>query len=1028
MGAVSISFVRMGPAIMEEIVVFILNKQNYLNGLKGSAATLLVSMAMTSTALAQEQEQEAADEIEQIIVTGSRLGISPTEAVAPVQIIGADDIDISGATNIQELLLENPAFGTPALSRTNSAFLTSGTGVATVDLRDLGSDRTLVLINGRRVVSGLPGSSIVDLNMIPSQFVERVDILTGGASSLYGSDAISGVVNFIYKDDFEGVEAGVQYGLTDHWDDKTFQADLTMGGNFDDDRGNIMVHLGYTDQTGVLSSQRENTQVDDFSLFRFTGDPADFGVESEPFFSSGPPQGRFDVAGTGGSGDDFTYDANGVLRPCFSTNGGIAPDTCGAFAGQEIGPDGFNRQAFRTLAVPVERYLFAARGHYDLTENVTVFMEGTYSSTSSSRQIEPFFFSSEDVYPDSGGRVPIETDIGGVLFVNPIVPDEIVAASTDTDGDGLRDIGFIRRIVEFGPRQGGTSRDTYRFVVGLNGTVMEDRFNWDLSYNYGTTKENQFSTGQPNVVSFREAFKGVLDVNDEDNDGQTDDVVCADPTAREQGCIPVNIFGVNSITEEALGYLEAGQSFQTNINQYVVNGNINGDLFELPGGAVAAAAGFEYRKETSVEELDALTNAGLNAGNALPDTSGEFDVIEGYFEARVPLLSDLPMAEILAVGGAVRVADYSTVGTVTSWNINAEWAPIEDIRFRATYAESVRAPNVGELFTGPSQTFPPGLSDPCEGVMASGGGTLGDVCRASAGVLDNIANNGGVFTLTQPDTQGISGFNSGNPDLGEEKSESITIGAVITPTSIEALSGFTFTIDYFDIKVEDAITQPPRQFILDQCYNFNVTEFCDLITRRPTSTAVNSAGSIEFVDAQLFNSGGLQVEGIDVTATYSTDVDFLGSFSGALDAKISYTHLFEGYSIPVPGAERDPFAGEIGTADNKFTSNLRYTVDDLRLNLTGTYIGKSAEDDQFLAAFDLEPNDITVGAEFYLDLNVNYTLTENVDVYVGVDNVLGNDAPAILSGTSFNITGHDTAADVYNDLGRKLYAGARFRF
>lgn len=984
---------------------------------------MVLGLALISApAFAQDEAQPAEEtEGETIIVTGSRIAIPGIDAVSPVQVVSEEAIRQSGVANVQDLLLENPAFGTPALSRTNSAFLTSGTGVATVDLRDLGSDRTLVLINGRRVVAGVPGTATVDLNVIPTQFIQRVDVLTGGASSVYGSDAIAGVVNFIYKDSFEGIEANGQYGITEQGDDAQYQANVTVGGNFGDDRGNIMVHLGYSNQKGVLSRQRRNTFTDDIDTFQFTGDPADYGVPTEPFFSSFPLQGRF-ISG----GRTFTYDANGQLRPCFSTNGGTAPASCGAFAGQRIGPDGFNRQYYRTIAVPVERYLFATRAHYDVTESIRFVAEGTYSNTSSSREIEPFALSSDDIFPASGGLVPIETFVSGVPVLNPLVPSAIAAQAVDQDGDGLRDISFARRLGEFGTRNGSTNRDFYRLMAGFEGNLFEDRFRWDVSYVYGKVSESQRSSGQVNVLNFANALAGIPDVDDLNNNGSTTDVICASANAREQGCVPINIFGAGSISPEAVAYIAAPQSFQTRITQQVVSANLSGELFRLPAGPVAIAVGAEYRKETSVENNDALTNAGLNAGNAIPDTSGEFDVKEVYGELNIPILSETPFFHELSIRGAGRIADYSTVGTVYSYTGGVEWAPIPDIRFRGTYARSVRAPNIGELFTGPSQTFPAGLQDPCVGIGATGGGTVGDNCRADAGVAANIAANG-VYTINQADLQGISGFNSGNPDLREEKSDSYTLGVVINPTSISALRNLAITVDYFNIDVKDAIVAPPRQFILDQCYAQSNQQFCDLIERRQAATAVNSVGSLEFIDAPLVNGGKLKIEGIDTVINYRMGLDGIG-LPGSLSARLAYTHYFDGFVIPVPGADKDPFVGEIGTAKDRFTANLNYAVDKFKLNFTGTYIGKSYEDDQFLASFDLDPKAISISPEFYLDMQASFEPTDNFEVYFGVDNVLDNDAPNILSGSLFNTTGTDTAADVYDVFGRRFYTGVRMRF
>lgn len=991
------------------------------------------ALAQDGTAAGQGQtppEEEVAAEAgqatptaqgEAIVVTGSRIASPTITSVAPVQVVSDQEIDQAGVTNIQDLLLENPVFGTPGLSRTNSAFLTSGTGVATVDLRDLGSDRTLVLINGRRVVAGVPGTATVDLNVIPTQFIQRIDILTGGASSLYGSDAIAGVVNFIYKDNFEGIEANAQYGITEQGDDPQYQANVTVGGNFADDRGNIMLHFGYTNQEGLLSRQRANTFTDDLSRIYFTGEASDFFVPQEPFFSSFPPQGRF-IAG----GRTFTFGPGGALQPCFNTNGA----TCTSPLGTGTGPNGFNRQFFRTIAVPVERYLFAARGRYEITDSIRAVFEGTYSNTNSSREIEPFPLESggtNGIFPSaSAGGLPLETVINGVRYRNPFVPDAIFNAATDTNGDGIRDIGFVRRLSEFGTRNGETNRDFYRFVVGLEGDLFDDRFRWDINYNYGRVSESQVSNGQVNVANFRSALAAIVDTNDLDNDGNRTEIICADPQARAAGCVPLNIFGAGSVSPTAVNFIAADQTFQTRITQQVVTANLSGSLFDLPAGPLGVAIGAEYRRETSLENNDALTNAGGNAGNALPDTQGSFDVKEAYAEINVPILADTPFFHQLNARAAGRVSDYSTVGTVYSYSLGAEWAPIPEVRFSGTYAKAVRAPNIGELFTGPSQTFPTGIIDPCTGIGPTGGGQLGDNCRAAPGVLANIAANG-VFTLNQADLQGISGFNSGNPNLEEEESDSYTASVVITPRSIDFLRNFVLRVDYFKIDVENVITAAPRNFTLNQCFAQGIQSFCNLVTRRAQATPTNSAGSIDLINAPAFNGATLSTEGIDVVLTYRSSLEGIG-LPGAVNARVSYTHLFEGFLVPVPGGDPDPFAGEVGTAEDRFTAQLGWATDDFNWTFTGTYIGPSAEDQGFIEAFDLDPFAIVVPEEFYLDSQIRFNAGDNFDFYFGVDNLLDNDAPNLLSGTTFNTTGTDTAADVYDVFGRRYYAGVTLRF
>jgi outer membrane receptor protein involved in Fe transport len=984
--------------------------------LHGAAAPLALAIVLSAQPAFAQDAGTGTSEEPVILVTGSRIASPTIDSVSPVQVLDSAAIEQSGVINIQELLLENPAFGTPALSRTNSNFLTSGTGVATVDLRDLGSDRTLVMVNSRRVVAGLPGTSTVDLNVIPTQFIERVDILTGGASSLYGSDAVAGVVNFIYKTDFEGLEIEAQNGITHRGDMPTYQANVTWGGNFGDDRGNVMLHLGYSHEGKLKSSSRANTRVDDADqMFTVTGDPADYGISVEPFYSGFAPQGRF------GAGDyQFTFGPNGNLQPCFTTNG----PSCSSDLGNGVGPNGFNRQAYRYIAVPVDRLLFAGRAHYDVTDDISVFGEATYANTKASRQLEPYALDTGGATPlYASGAAPIESrvPIAGTntfdIVRNPFVPDAIYNEATDSDEDGLRDITIARRLTDFGPRAASTERNFYRFVAGVEGQLSND-INWDVSYTFGRTTESQFGSGQPNFPNLRNALAVIP--------GANGTPVCADPEAAAAGCIPVHFFGANTVDPAALDYIAADQVLNSTVTQHVAQGNLTGSLFELPAGPLGFALGVEYRQEKSREDNDALTNAGLNGSNALPDTEGSFNVKEAYLELNVPILADRPGFYNLALRGAGRISDYSTVGTVYTYSGGIEWAPFQDLRFSGTYSRAVRAPNIGELYQGPAQTFPSGLIDPCEGVTATSTGAVSENCRLDPGVAANIAANG-AFTLTQSDVQGISGFDSGNPNLREEKADSWTASAVYTPRGIDFLRNTVLRVDYYNIDIDDAIVNVPRTTILQECYTNGNDDYCQFISRYPTQLGASSAGAIQFINSGGVNAGKLKAEGIDVTLTKRFEFPMLHP-SGGLNARVAYTHQFQNYLIPLPGADKDVTAGEIGSPKDRFTAFLGYTSDRFDWGFTGTYLGRSCEDDATLVgSFDLAPCSIKVGAEFYLDTQVRVKF-DPAEIYFGIDNVLDNDAPNLLTNTTFNTTGTDTAADVYDVFGRRYYVGARLRF
>lgn len=973
-----------------------------------TAVLTLVSGALALPAVVQAQvaAESAAPSAQRIEVTGSRIRSIAAESASPIQIIGSAEIEASGAVNLQEILLKNPTFGTPAISRTNSNFSTASAGVSLVDLRNLGTARTLVLVNGRRFVSGVPGSQAVDFNTIPADFIERIEILTGGASSTYGSDAVAGVVNVILKRNFSGLALDMSKGQSAEGDDMKDKFSITFGANSENGRGNLMGHLAYSKQGAVFSRDRERSAVDQASTGAFfTGDGDEFFDITRPFFSSFAPQGRFfPTAGTGGS---RTFDAAGNLK-AFSTNGP---------AGDGVGADGFNRSAFRTIAIPTERFLFAGKGEYNLTESASAWFEGTYASSQTITELEPFPLDAAGIYP-AGARVPAEFNVGGTVVRNPVIPQALFDILTDTNADGLKDYGFTRRLSEVGNRGNVADRDTFRVATGVKGTLF-DKWDYDAYVAYGATKESQVSGGQVNVLNFRNALESVPDVNDVNGNGSTTDAICLDEQARAQGCVPLNIFGFNSISPAAAQYIAAPGLLATFTSQRLYGGSISGEPIELPAGPLGVAAGYEHREEFSRSEFDPLQQAGLNAGNAIPRTEGAFSVSEFFVETRVPLLKDLPGIKSLGLTAAVRSGEYSTVGSTLSWNAGLEWKPTADIKVRATSSVSTRAPNIDELFSPPSQTFPTGLTDPCTGVTATSTTPASATCRANSGVAANIAANGGVFTLTQADQQGISGFNRGNPDLFDEKGKSLTVGMTFTP---QAISGLALTVDYFRIEIEDAIVSTPRQFILTQCYQAGNPSFCNFVTRRANPEGANSAGSISFIDSAVTNSGGLYTEGVDLTAAYAANVG-----PGRLSTRLAYTYVDKGYVVPLPGSDQDPFAGEVGASKHKASLGITYNFGAFGIASTTTYIGKASLDNTFLADYGYEPGTYGVGAKVYNDFQFTYQY-KTAQFYLGIDNAFDTKSPLLITGLPGNTTGAETDAGTYDAIGRRYYVGVRMSF
>ena len=1068
------------------------------------ASTLFIGAAMFATpAFAQDaQEPEATAEIGDsaatlcaenpnapdcandggaIVVTGSRIASPTLDSASPLQVIDAQEISESGVTNVQEVLLENPAMGTPTFSRTNSNFLTSGAGVATIDLHNLGTARTLVLINGHRTVAGLPGGSTVDFNTIPAEFIERIDVLTGGASSIYGSDAVAGVVNIIYRRNFEGLKLTGQAGISGQGDDQRYQLGLMIGSNFADGRGNVTAYLGYTKEEGVFSGNRRRTWLDQNACFAVAtnqggcatavntnGDNTDLFTPYAPFLSGFNPGGTITFGPAGAlTQRNRTINADGALL-IVNTNGLVhnddgAPGTAApidvGFQGFERCTDqdpchpslaaatGYNRSALRTIAVPVERYLVALRGNFEVTDHINAFMEGNFAKSQSTTLIEPFAFQTSGVngtapnaclpaitsppnppaavrpaIPQTicGGFHPIETRLpNGTIVRNPFVPDEIYNYAVDRTFDGLKDVSFTRRLTDFGPRTYTADRQTFRLMAGLEGDIFGD-WRWDTYFGFGQTVESQVGSGQVNLNSFTSALEVIPGPNGPQ---------CASALAVSQGCAPANIFGgPGSISPAARLYIQASQTRNVRVEQTVAGANIAGSLFELPGGPIGLAAGVEYRKENSRSVNDPLTQAGLNGGNALLPTFGTFNVKEAYGEIRIPLISESFIHE-LSLRAAGRVSDYTTIGNVFSWNVGAEFAPIKDVRFRVVRARATRAPNINELFGGRSQTFPTGLLDPCAGVTAATATATATNCRNAAGVNANIALNG-AFTLNQADLQGISGFQGGTPTLFEESADTWTAGVVINPTSIRPLRNLVITADFYDIQIKDAIFATGRQTILNRCYQDNDPVSCALITRRAAAEGPNSAGSLQFINTFSDNTGGLNTRGIDTTFAWRQRLSDWGMGDGTLALRGAYSHVFRLNSQSSPSAPVDPINGEIGAPKDKANASVTYEERNWGLTVRANYIGEVFTDNGF-SGFNAGADgseDFRIGSVIYIDTQIRFRPADEYEFYLGVDNLFNRAPPPIISGIPGSNTGAETDASTYDPIGRSFYAGARLKF
>lgn len=962
-------------------------KSDFTSRLKyGVSAIAVIAMLPLSIQASYAADDAAAEEeliLEEVTVTGSRIKRNNLSTSTPVTIINSEALKITGAANVAEILRELPAIGLAGLNTTNSNFLTSGGGINTVNLRNLGDDRTLTLVNGRRFVAGVSGTSQVDLNMIPAALIERIEVVTGGASAVYGSEAIAGVVNFIMKDDFEGVEIDAQYGTSNEGDMDEITLGVTVGGNFADDRGNAVIHFAYNKEDGLFSRDRG---INDTFYSR-----AGEGTLFDPANSSYPPQGRY-------LGADWTYDKDNNLIDLTGRNGG--PTWDGAVYG-------FNRSAFRRIAVPTKRMLLSTMAHYDINEYVTAYVEGSYGQTDTRTNIEPFPFASSDIYLGAVDGMPLD---------NPYIPQPILDQITDlnADGAGITALDFKRRLFEFGPRTSQANRNTFRVVLGFKGDINDD-WSYDASYTYGRTIDAQNSDGAINTANFRAA----LDVEaDPDNIGG---FRCKDEQFRAEGCVPINVFGNGSISDAAVQWVAAAKNRRATIQQQVLYAGVsNSNIFTLPGGDVGFAAGMEHRREESETLNDALTQAGQNASNKIPNTIGEYSVTEAFAELSVPIISDVEFAKYVGLEGAFRYADYDTVGGVNSWKIGGEWAVNDDIRFRAVYAKATRAPNIGELFSGQSQTFPSGMTDPCEDITAAAAPNADAAqaanCRAISGIAAAIANDG-IFTVNQLDYQTIDGLNGGNPDLFEETAKTLTFGVVLTPSFLKA---FSLSVDYYNIKIDDAIQAVGRQTSINECLkasDMSSSQFCNNVIR-------GADGKIDRINAFQLNLATKWNRGIDVAANYNMDMMETFGIDGDLDFSINYTAILKAGEVSFEGSDYTDFLGELPDIKHKARVAITYNNESLTLGYNMTYFGSVRDD---LDGGDYSLNDI--GAVTYHDLQARYLIGVDgtYEVYGGINNIFNKAPPFLPSGTQSGNTGLGTNS-LYDAVGRYFYIGAKAKF
>ena len=933
--------------------------------------------ALPQIALAEEAQ------LEEVVVTGSRIRRADYVANAPVATLGADQIELTATVNTEQLLNTMPQM-VPGFDRTSN---NPGNGTATVDLRGLGSNRTLVLINGTRAVPTTQGGS-VDINNIPTALIERVEVLTGGASAVYGSDAVAGVVNFVLKDDFEGVSFNVMTEQTEEGDAELTSVDLTIGGNIADGRGNVVINAQYTDRSDLFQGDRGFANFAQFDDTDANGNPILINGGS-----SGVPGTSIFAGGLGG----FSPDSSGIV---FGDNGAARPFVTG---GDDN--DFYNYAPVNYIQLPQTRFQANALGHFDVSDKIQVYGRMMFTQSKVPQQLAPtpIFQAGAEFTLDGSPFLPAATQQ---------VLSDALGSGVDSDGDGIDDTAtaFVRRrLVEVGPRISDDKYTNFQLLAGVRGDIGETGWTYDVYVSEGEVSNSNTQSGNVNRDRFLQALQ--LDLAADPTGGTCVDTANNGSTV---GCAPMNIFGPGNISDDAAAFLRTAVAAEGEFEQRVWAASFAGDLFNLPAGAVAAAVGFERIELRSdfrpSQDLAAGTIAGFNGS---PASGGAFDSDAFFGELLVPVVRDLPMAEAIDLELAYRTTDYSTVGSVDNYKIAGSWTIVPQVRVRGGFNTAIRAASIGELFAPQSEGFP-GASDPCAGESAPVDAATAAICTATgvpAGAVGSVA--------IDPAAGQIRGLFGGNPNLSEEEADTITVGVVIEPDWF--VEDLTVSVDYFDIKIDGAIASfgGGVNNILNVCYDATNaaggvgSPFCNAVNRR-------ADGTIEFVEATSQNIAEVTLKGFDLQASYSRDL-----FGGDMQVNYVGTYTTESTTVPFAGGDPIECEGQFGLdcgeplPEYKHRMTFNWSKDKITSQLLWRYVGEVKDDDVDTTYF-IE----TIDGTHYFDGVVSYAVTDNYRVSLGVDNLF-DEKPPILGDNQEQANTYPATYDVF---GRTYFLRASANF
>jgi iron complex outermembrane receptor protein len=955
---------------------------------------LLLAVPGTSFAQAEQNvtvstAKEPEANVQVVTVTGSNIRQAQNSvSSAPITEVGENLIKGTASISLGDTLNGIPSL-TSGISASSNNTSTGGdasnVGVATTSLRNLGSARTLVLVNGRRYVSGVSANSGygVDLNSIPTALIARVDVLTGGQSAIYGSDAIGGVVNIITKKNFSGLEINA-FGAGAEADGAGRKnVDLTYGKNFED--GNAWISAGRSTENALMSSDRDFSSYE-LAYLDTNGDGIRDSVARRNGPAHVPGAALFAPGGLAIFGNGAPFNQSQPLLDSSFTPQSAA--------------DWDNQHGRRYLVAPYQRNYIASGLNFDLSPTSRLDLELNYTGTSSFVALEPAPVSVvSDVFRvPTGGTTGIDVATSPYFVGSSAGAQLLTALGSNTS---LNRVQTFKRLSEFGDRTVSNKRDTFRIAAGLTND-LSNNLSLKSSASHGVTLQRQSNTGDFSIPNFRNAVTIVPN--------GSGGYQCADPIARLEGCLPVNPFGttdslagqagVTGFSPAAMKYLKIATGQTGEIKQTVINSVVSGPLpFTLGKRAINFAAGVEYRKEQAEETPDAYRQLGLSRDLQVSAIAGQFDVKEAFGEV------ELPIAKWLIVDLAARVGSYSTIGTAPTYRVGLNAPVMDSLRFRGSWSKSVRAPNINDLFSNGATSTAGTNTDICNGVTATTAGNVAENCRSIPAVARRIAANGS-YTLVASEANNTRLLQAGSPTLSEETADSLTLGTVFTP--MRALS---FSVDYFDISIKDGITRDTADVYVKRCYGAAPASF-DPTCGGTLVRDVND-GPILNLSSPLINAANITTRGVDLGFDLSRP-----KFNFA-----AYANYLDRYDVTNSSGTVEKFVGRPQFPKWRASFNGTYKV--TKQFEVFSQIRYRSATKAFLETNNLSADLNKLDAASLIDLRFNYRITDSVDAYVGINN-LADSQPDLNPRDP--AVGTNTEPRAYDVIGRQYFVGVKARF